>query len=197
MPKKQINVKSHKRKLESGKITNVKQHQRRISSNIKREWNLDDIKTKQQVMNLFRQQYESGNIYKYNKFAEVIARPAILGEKIETWIGKKETVNYAKEGDYVVRNPGGEEYIVPGNNFETRYGLIESFVEGYPQYHKYEALGSFWGFKYQGPEFKFKAPWGEDMLVETGDMIGIPELTDPSNIYRIQIDQFLATYKKD
>jgi len=34
MPKKQINVKSHKRKLESGKLTNVKQHKRQINHKV-------------------------------------------------------------------------------------------------------------------------------------------------------------------
>lgn len=59
----------------------------------------------------------------YLKQGRIEARPAILDEEITTTLknGINETHNRAKEGDYIVTNPGGEQYIVPGNKFLSRY----------------------------------------------------------------------------
>lgn len=58
----------------------------------------------------------------YHKFCKVEARKSILGEKIITILadGRKETENIAKEGDWVVTNPDGEEYILSEKKFLSR-----------------------------------------------------------------------------
>jgi hypothetical protein len=59
----------------------------------------------------------------YKKYGNVKAKPAIVGEKITTVLesGAKETTNTANEGDWVVTNPGGEQYIISGKKFLGRY----------------------------------------------------------------------------
>lgn len=58
----------------------------------------------------------------FKKQGQVKARPAVTGEKIDTMIGGvKETENTANEGDYIVTNPSGEQYIISGKKFTARY----------------------------------------------------------------------------
>ena len=50
----------------------------------------------------------------YKKVQPVFARSIVdpNGEDIETWVnGKLETKNHGKQGDYVVKNVGGEQYL--------------------------------------------------------------------------------------
>ncbi len=50
----------------------------------------------------------------YRKQGQVNARLAETGEKIATMLasGAKETDNTANEGDWIVTNPSGEQYIM-------------------------------------------------------------------------------------
>ena len=59
----------------------------------------------------------------YKKQGRVKARPAIVGEGITTTLesGAKEAVNTAKEGDWIVTNPSGEQYIIGEQKFLGRY----------------------------------------------------------------------------
>lgn len=59
----------------------------------------------------------------YKKQGRVKARPAVVGEEITTTLegGTKETVNKVSEGDFIVTNPGGEQYIISGEKFLGRY----------------------------------------------------------------------------
>ena len=59
----------------------------------------------------------------FKKCATVMARPAIPGEAVITALkdGREETTNVAKDGDFVVANPSGEQYILTADNFLQRY----------------------------------------------------------------------------
>lgn len=59
----------------------------------------------------------------FKKQGQVNARPAVAGEMITTTLanGAKETNNTANEGDWIVTNPSGEQYIVSSAKFESRY----------------------------------------------------------------------------
>lgn len=74
----------------------------------------------------------------YLKFKKVFARKAKLNEKITTWTSDgKETTNRAKSGDYIIKNqtPAGEEYIIPGHKFQSRYNFIKRAPGGFSEYH--------------------------------------------------------------
>lgn len=62
------------------------------------------------------------------KTAKVTARTATEGERVDTIMknGLVETTNTAKAGDYVVTNPGGEQYLVGKEKFEKRSESIGS-----------------------------------------------------------------------
>jgi hypothetical protein len=66
----------------------------------------------------------------YKKIGTVRARIAKSGEKVDTILpsGVVETTNIANEGDGIVTNPGGEEYIVPKSKFGLKY--VESETSG-------------------------------------------------------------------
>ncbi len=59
----------------------------------------------------------------YKKNVRVKARRAMPGEEIRTILkdGSEETVNVAREGDWVVTNPDEESYVVSGEKFFARY----------------------------------------------------------------------------
>lgn len=139
------------------------------------------------VYKLMLKAKEKGLVKKYNKYGDVKARPAKNGEHIVTVIdGKVETRNTAKQGDYVLTGPAGENYIVEGKTFKARYTKVKTGV--------YKPIGSCNAFQYKGEAFEFKAPWGEKMLCEKGDYLASIE-SDLSDIYRIESSVFGKTYK--
>ena len=62
----------------------------------------------------------------YAKYQKVLARPAVVGEKVVTITSSgKETENTAKEGDFVVQaqTEAGECYILSGSKLVSRYKI--------------------------------------------------------------------------
>jgi hypothetical protein len=62
------------------------------------------------------------------KFGTVQARAAELGEKVTTTLADdivEVKENIAKDGDWIVQNPGGESYIISGEKFHSRYELTD------------------------------------------------------------------------
>jgi hypothetical protein len=59
----------------------------------------------------------------YEKYGRVKARRAIAGEEITTILenGATETVGRANPSDWVITNPGGEQYIISDKKFLARY----------------------------------------------------------------------------
>jgi len=138
----------------------------------------------------------------YKKSAVVDVRSAQKGEVIVTIVnGIEETKKTAEEGDWVIKNPGGEEYVVPEKVFTPRYKEIDepSAFEGYK---RYQASGRIRAVTFdsqslglQSP-FKFNAVWGEEMIIEDGDKI-VTTLPEKNEVYRIEKQAFVDTYTKD
>lgn len=133
------------------------------------------------------------NVYK--KQGRLNARPAIAGEKVITKLasGVQETTNVAIEGDWVVTNPSGEEYIISGAKFLGRYEATE--VSGIYQAKGYcraiqnpfgkpiEIIAS-WGEAQTGNEYCMIA----DVCDKNGDNMG-------GEPYLIDAGAFAETYK--
>ncbi len=135
---------------------------------------------------------------KYKKIGRVGARDAVVAEKIITYTSDgKETENIAAEGDMVIRNPTGEEYIISGEKFRKRYMFVEDApsVEGWKTYDptgECEAA-EFRGSRFDLPNpFYFTASWGERMVIKDGDMLAT---IDRKEVYRIARAEFDQTYQ--
>jgi hypothetical protein len=92
----------------------------------------------------------------YRKSAIVSIREAIPGERIVTVMadGHRETENTAAEGEFVVTNPGGEQYVIDEKVFTGRY---EPLGDGL-----YQAKGLIRAFRNPtGRPVTILAPWGE------------------------------------
>lgn len=148
--------------------------------------------TQQHAAAMFMPLIEAGLIY--DKFAKVDARPAVEGEKIVTFTSDgKETENTAKAGDYVIRahTEAREQYILGRDKLAKRYKLIGPAAD--EGWETYQATGSCKAAVYNGPEIKFTASWGEDMVIKKGDMI-VTALPDKDSVYRIAAKEFGETY---
>lgn len=132
----------------------------------------------------------------FKKQGHVEARLATLGEEITTILesGAKETVNTANEGDWIVTNPSGEQYIISGKKFLNRYE--ETDKEGV-----YQAKGFCRAIKNPfGEPIEIMASWGspqtgdEDcMIADTCDEKGSNMGGEP---YLIDAVAFAETYKQ-
>lgn len=100
------------------------------------------------------------NVFK--KQGQVLAHRAKAGEQITTTLasGSKETVNTANEGDWIVTNPSGEQYIISQEKFKSRYEATgEDGVYG-AKGHCRAIVNPF------GEPIEIMASWGEP---QTGD----------------------------
>lgn len=135
----------------------------------------------------FMSAYKTGKLKEYKKFGAVTVEKVKLPTKVHTIIdGKIETVNTAKPGEYIVTGIAGETYVLTAEKLKSRYKKVKG--------NTYEAIGECYAIQYVGKPFKFKAPWGEDMLCENGDYICSTAL-DGSDVYRIEKEVFKKTYK--
>jgi hypothetical protein len=131
----------------------------------------------------------------FAKKAEVSAVVAAAGQEVRTVLanGTEETVNYTEEGDVIVTNPGGEQYILKSDNFTKRY-------EATAQEGIYRAKGMARAFKNDtGAPIEIMAPWGEPQFGDENCLIATvfdPENPDEigSDRYIIGGDEFAATY---
>jgi hypothetical protein len=131
----------------------------------------------------------------YKKQGQVEARPATVGEEITTTLegGAKETVNKAGEGDWIMTNPGGEQYIISEKKFLGRYEATDKSgvysAKGYcraipnPFGKPIEIMAS-WGSPQTGDERCLIA----DTCDASGKVDGEP--------YLIDADAFAKTYKQ-
>lgn len=151
--------------------------------------------TQKEAYDLFFPCIESqGKIY--HKTSLVYARKAKSGEFIETWTADGlETTNYAKEGDFVLKNlntQSQEEYIVTEEMCIQRYDMLYQTEDGYILKPK----GKVKATVYQGSDMEFVASWGRNMVLKTGDMIVSP-CPKFDEVYRIARKEFDETYKID
>ncbi len=130
---------------------------------------------------------------RYQKVGVVEARLAIVGETIVTVIdGEIETINAAQDDDVVVKNPGGEEYIIARTKFEKRY-------DGAPLTHDYQnylATGTTYAIEWEHGRGQFEASWGETMIINNGDMLCSPTREPDGDLYRIEAMAFAETYEE-
>lgn len=130
----------------------------------------------------------------YVKSAVVQATRARGGERIETVLadGTPETVNTCNEGDFIVTNPGGEQYVLTPENFAKRY---EPGDDG-----SYRAKGVCRAFQNPtGNNVSVTAPWGEEQHGDKDAMFAVAvDPDDPTHIgsdrYIIGGDEFKSTY---
>ena len=131
----------------------------------------------------------------YRKISPVFARIAKEGEYVETWTDDGlETTNYAKEGDFVVKNlhtECQEEYIVPPDMLFSRYKFFYYFEKG----AVYIPQGKILACRYYGSELEFIAKWGRLMSLKPGDYIVSPS-PNYQEVYRIASQEFFETYEK-
>jgi hypothetical protein len=132
----------------------------------------------------------------YKKQGRVNARPGVVGEQITTTLegGAKETVNTANEGDWVVTNPSGEQYIISDNKFLGRY------EQAADEDGVYKAKGYCRAVKNPfGQPVEIMASWGSPqigdencMFADTCDAAGKVD----GEPYLIDADAFVKTYKQ-
>lgn len=106
---------------------------------------------------------------------------------VTTTADGKETQNVAEDGDIIMSGATGENYVIKGVKFSKLYhGNVGGDV--YPEQSPRQVT------LYTGEETKFKAPWGEDMVIKPGDYL----VKDPANTgyYRIAKVEFEKTYNK-
>jgi hypothetical protein len=129
----------------------------------------------------------------FKKQGTIKARQVKAGEKIETVLadGRVETINVSNNGDWVVTNPGGEEYIVPGEKFGDKYEATKEEGVFAAKGHVRAIENPF------DKDISLEASWGElqhgderCILVRSCDADGNPE-SDP---YIIDFDAFEETY---
>ena len=129
-----------------------------------------------------------------------MVRPAKIGEKITTITASGvETVNTAKDGDFIIQNDTKEkeEYILSKEKLENRYEKTNNTKDGMDIYL---SKGKCIALTFEGAEYgmnnkiKFIAPWKEEMVLEDGDKVVTTEKMD--EIYRIDGKSFDQTYSK-
>lgn len=143
---------------------------------------------------------------RYKKYKRIFARLAQDGEKIVTITSDGvETVNYANEGDFIIRNQtlAGERYILSAEKFTARYSSVENGIteEGFKEYiptgkiiaiqmttERMNTLG------FQDKAY-FIASWGQKMVVKANDFLVSP--INSQEVYRIAQKEFFETYLED
>lgn len=135
---------------------------------------------------------------KYEKFGSVRARLADPGEVFVTIIdGVEETRNVAKSGDVIIWGASDEYYVQPRSQFEKRY---EDSHHLSSEWLSFKAKGTCFAFKWRRRPVTFTAPWGEKMILNTGDYLCSTGKTGKNakgelDLYRIERDTFRKTYK--
>ena len=96
-----------------------------------------------------------------------------------------ETRNTAKVGDLILTGLGGERYVIRGAKVPTLYvGSVGGPLAVIPTPRRVA--------RYKGKTLTFKAPWGEDMVLKSGDYVVKEQ--DGTGYYRIAKAEFERTY---
>ena len=126
----------------------------------------------------------------FAKFARVQAEQATEETPIVTILqdGTKETTNTAMPGDWIVTNPGGEQYVVPGSKFSKKYEPAPELGDNW-----YKPTGGVQRFLETDEDLVFVCSWGEEQTIKAGGFINVSCLDD---IYGIARQEFFDTYKE-
>jgi PGDYG protein len=131
----------------------------------------------------------------FKKQGSVKARKAHAGEKVTTQLadGKKETVNTAQDGDWIVTNPSGERYVIHDRVFKARYSATADACV-------FTAKGSCRALvNPYGVPIEILASWGTPQTGGADCMIADVCDDDGSNLagepYLIDAQAFVETYR--
>ena len=129
----------------------------------------------------------------WTKKAIVDARQVTETEHLDTVLanGFLETTREVPVGHWIITNPGGEEYAVSDEKFQTRY---ESIGNG-----KFKAKGVIRAFSNPtGENVEITAPWGEQQFGDARCYFAtaVSEHFEPTkDCYIIGYDEFQDTYE--
>lgn len=131
------------------------------------------------------------------KFARVNAVQVGAGVEIRTVLdnGSEETVNISKEGDFLISNPGGEQYLIGSEKFNARYAPTD-------QENIYQASGH--ARVLLNPTerpIKIIAPWGSEQFGAVDCLVATTyDPAKPNEVsrdrYIIGRDELLDTYAR-
>ena len=128
----------------------------------------------------------------YRKSAVVTARRTVKTEKLDTVLsnGLVETSREVPAGEWIVTNPGGEQYAISDEKFRARYELRGD--------GQYQAKGVIRAFKNPtGGDVEVMAPWGEMQYGDANCWFASgtnDDLTPTKDCYIIGGDEFKETY---
>lgn len=123
---------------------------------------------------------------KFKKVAEITARPATVGEVIVTIAGGiVETRRTAELGDYLVTNPDGEQYLVPGDKFDKKYALKPGTTD------TYVCIAPPVRVVFTDTPVAFTGPWGEKFYLKAQGAL----VEHPRGCYGVQPQEFRNTYQ--
>ena len=126
------------------------------------------------------------------KATPVKARKAFEGEAVVAMVKDKETgalmpehdPHIAVEGDWVVKNKGGEIYLVSNEEFHRIYGPSEKEGERIPEAKPRKCVRV-------AENICFEAPWGGEMRIQEGGYLNIDNM---DGIYGINPEEFKETH---
>jgi len=129
-----------------------------------------------------------------DKIGEVIARQVEVLTPVSTVINGEfvETENFAQPGDFIVTNPGGEDYVLTEANFWTRYNASG-------RHGIYVPKGSIRVIPNPyNDDIEIDAPWGAPQFGEKDCYIAVSITSDINDIstdrYIIAADALAETY---
>lgn len=131
-----------------------------------------------------------GQVDTYAKYARIQAVEAKGGEHIMTKLtdGTVEVSDHvAKAGEWIVTNPGGEQYVVESAKFAKKYEKAAELGDGW-----FKPKGAPQKFRKIKYDMTIRASWGEEQLLRKGAYINV---TDMSDIYGVAEKEFADTYK--
>ncbi len=126
----------------------------------------------------------------YAKFACIQAKQATKKTFVETVLvnGKKETINTAKKGDWIITNKDGEQYIISAKAFMQKYEPNHELGNGW-----YNPIVGVQRFVETPVTITFICSWGEEQTIDAGGFINI---SSPENFYGVARQEFFDTYKE-
>lgn len=129
------------------------------------------------------------NVFRKNVL--VRAERALSGAVVRTMLpnGLFETVNVASEGDWLITNPGGEQYLLDASSFHKRYESTDS-PGVYRSVGKVRAL-----LNPYGEGVSILAPWGEVQYGDADCWFASPVGDD--EVYIIGGVEMMSTYSAE
>ncbi len=95
----------------------------------------------------------------------------------------------ANAGDWIVTNPGGEKYIVPGEKFAKKYEPATELGAGW-----FKPTGGKQPFVQITQDMEVIAPWGEVQTLKKGGFLHL-DVNNPADVYGVAEKEFHDTYK--